>query len=173
MPTEISESVRLIKSNEVVRVDLIPIMRSIKVFFRAVGLRPNTRHFPFFDDVRVDNWCREESYSRVASNPTEYGNRYNRATEHPEGSSNLFSDGQGTIEGSFFIPNTDSLKFRTGTRKFKLLDISVNNEEETISSAFINFTSSGQLKTVQDTYLHTRIETRIHETSVYIDGDGK
>ena len=35
----------------------LPTIRSREVRFRAFGLMPNTRHFPFFDGVRVDRYC--------------------------------------------------------------------------------------------------------------------
>ena len=35
----------------------------------------------------------------------------------------LFTDNEGKVEGEFFIPNTDTERFRTGVREFKLLDI--------------------------------------------------
>ena len=47
----------------------------------------------------------------------------------PRGSSNLVSDGSGVIEGSFLLPNNDSLRFKKGDREFKLLDISVDDQK--------------------------------------------
>jgi len=167
MTTTVTESTKKIASNEVVSVNLIPYMRSVKVYFKATGLRPNTRHFPFFDGVLVSDWCREETFTRVSEDPTEYGSEYNNATEHPETSSNLISDAQGTIEGSFFVPNTDALKFSTGTKEFKLLDISEDNEDEAISMAFHNFESKGQLKKIRDAYLTTRTTTTVIKNIVY------
>lgn len=40
-----------------VDIAIIPTIRSREVRFRAQGLLPNTRHFPFFDGVRVDDYC--------------------------------------------------------------------------------------------------------------------
>lgn len=61
------------------------------------------------------------------------------------------------IEGSFFIPNTDAIKFRTGTREFKLLDISVPNDEGSTSIAKEPFSSTGVLETRQSTFTSTRV----------------
>jgi hypothetical protein len=40
-----------------VEVVLLPTIRQREVRFRAQGLLPNTRHYPFFDGVRVDKYC--------------------------------------------------------------------------------------------------------------------
>lgn len=153
--TSVSTNVRQIESNKLVSVKIIPYTRSQKIYFKATGLRPNCRHFAFFDQVAVDSWCREETFTTVGQDPTEYGNQYNRATQHPEGTSQLFSDAQGTIEGSFFLPNTDQIRFRTGEREFRLLDISVYNPANAISTAFNIFASNGNMNYYTDVYLRT------------------
>jgi hypothetical protein len=172
MSTSISTEIKKIGSNELVSVSIIPWMRSIKIYFRALGLRPNTRHFPFFDGVLVSDWCREEAYSNVATDPTEYGNLYDNATAHPEGSSTLFSDTEGKIEGSFFVPSTSALKFGTGSREFKLLDISVDDNDEAISIASTLFVATGDMRNVQDTYVKTRVITTTITQYVDVGGGG-
>jgi len=136
----------------------IPYMRSIKVSFRAQSLRPNSRHFAFFDGVPVSNWCRRENkFQRYSGTEQRYGNVYRNATEHPDGSTNLYTDSAGTLIGSFFIPSTSDLKFRTGTKMFKLLDISADSDNGALSSAAAQFTSAGQLETWQRQIESTRI----------------
>lgn len=166
--TSVSTQVKKIKSNELVRVEIIPYARAQKIYFKATGLRPNCRHFAFFDQVAVDDWCREETFTTVATDPTEYGNRYNRATRHPEGTSQLFSDAQGTIEGSFFLPNTNGIRFRTGDREFRLIDISVYEPNSAISTAFTVFASNGRINYYRDTYLKTTtiLTTRTITTTI-------
>jgi len=166
--TSVSTNVRKIESNKLISVRVIPYTRAQKIYFKATGLRPNCRHFAFFDQVAVDSWCREETFTTVAVDPTEYGNQYNRATQHPEGSSQLFSDAQGTIEGSFFLPNTDQIRFRTGEREFRLLDISVYNPNNAISTAFNIFASNGNMNYYADIYLRTTtiLTTRTVTTTV-------
>ena len=43
----------------------IPFMRPRLVFFRAEGLRPKTRYFPFFDGVKVDDYVKEETFQML------------------------------------------------------------------------------------------------------------
>lgn len=143
----------------VIDVQFIPFMRSRKVFFRAQGLRPNTRFFAFFADTPVSDWCRSEtSFQRFSSRSGDVGNVHANATSHPDGSSALFSNDEGEVIGSFFIPNTSSIRFRTGQQEFKLLDISVNDDANAINSASTLYTSTGIIETVQRTVRSTRIQ---------------
>lgn len=151
-----SETIREVVGTRVVDVAIIPFMRSRKVYFRVRGLVPYQRFFPFFDEVGVSSWCRQETFRRFASDTTDWGNRFRSAAAHPEGSSNLVSDANGTIEGSFFIPNTSAIRFRTGTREFKLLNVSVNDETQATSVATGNYTANGVLETLQSTVRSTR-----------------
>ena len=151
-------TVRKVIGDRTVSLTFLPFIRSRKVYFRAEGLRPNTRYFPFFDGKSVSDFCREESFQRVANlNVVRYGNKYRKSTAHPQGASNLESDVNGELEGSFFIPSSESLRFRAGTREFKLLDISKNEDASALSSASINYVAQGTLDTRQKTVTSTRI----------------
>ena len=154
-----SETVREFVNDRVLDVAFIPFMRSKKVFFRAQGLKPNTQVYAFFNNKPVSDWVKFESFTRFASTNEDFGNRHNRATQHPDGPSVLVTGPDGKVEGSFFIPNTDAIKFRTGTREFKLLDISVPNDEGSTSIAKEPFTSTGVLETRQATFTTTRTLT--------------
>ena len=143
--------------DRVVDVALIPWMRSRKVYFKVDGLRPNSKVFAFFDGKSVASWVRSESFLYYSDDVTDYGNTYNKATEHPEGSSTLQTDANGSVTGSFFIPSTSNTRFRTGTREFKILDISVNNESDALCVARANYVATGYLYTQQKDILSTRI----------------
>lgn len=88
-------------------VSVIPFMRSRLVKFTGRGLRPNTRVFPYFDNVKVDEYCTPANSTFANSNV--------------EGTK-LVTDTQGDIFGYFRVPNDDRLKFRTGEKEFKLID---------------------------------------------------
>ena len=152
-----SRVIRELVGERVIDVEVIPFMRSVKVGFRALGLRPNTKFFAFFDGVAVNDWVREESqFNRFGTTTDDAGNTYTNLSAHPDGATNLISDGDGTINGSFVIPSTSSLRFRTGNKLFKLIDISVDDEFSATSFARATFTSSGTLETVQRTVRSTR-----------------
>jgi hypothetical protein len=135
-------------------------MRSRKIGFRAQGLQPNARHFAFFGGESVADWVKQESFNRFATSTDDEGNIYTKATQHPNTPSNLVSDAEGKIEGTFLIPSTSSLKFRTGEQEFKLLNISTTVEDDATSIAATTFISTGVLETRQKTIQSTRhIET--------------
>jgi len=152
-----TRTIRETIGNRVVDIALIPWIRSRKVYFRATGLKPYQRYFPFFDGVSVADWCREETFQRIANDSIDWGRRFPRATAHPQGSTNLISDANGVIEGSFFIPSTASLRFRTGAREFQLLDVSSGRSEDALSSARAVYTARGVLETRQRTIRSTRV----------------
>ena len=134
-------------------------MRSRKVYFRAFGLKPATQIFAFFDNKPVADWVRAETFQRVSTSDSDYGNEHARAVEHPAGKTTLTTDAEGYVAGSFFIPSTSATRFRTGTREFKLLDISLPNDENSTSIATAPFTSTGVLETRQREYNNTRVVT--------------
>ena len=137
----------------------IPYMRSRKVYFRAFGLKPSTQVFAFFDNKPVANWVRSETFQRISNADSDYGTEHARATSHPAGASTLTTNTEGYVAGSFFIPATSTEKFRSGTREFKLLDISLPNDDASTSIATAPFTSTGILETRQREYNNTRVVT--------------
>ena len=125
----------------------IPFMRPRLVFFRAEGLRPLTRYFPFFDGVKIDDYVNTSgSFTNVAGQ-TYVGNQYRGTTVHPSGSTTIVTDANGKVDGSFLLPNNDTLRFRAGDREFKLLDISIDDQSSATSRASAIFTSRGTLET--------------------------
>lgn len=145
----------------------IQYQRSRFIFFKAQGLRPNTRYFPFYDNKDVSNWVSTGSgkfqYFATLATDSPYldpGDSYKNATEFPSAlggkTASIYSDSNGTIEGVFLVPNTDSIKFLTGTRTFILIDISELNKPNATSYAQVEFTSEGTLQHWQESIKHTR-----------------
>jgi len=156
-----SQTIREEIGDKVVEVDIIPFMRSRKIGFRAQGLQPNARHFAFFGGQSVADFVKQESFSRFALSTDDEGNIYTKATQHPDTPSNLVSDAEGKIEGTFLIPSRNSLRFRTGEQEFKILNISADDEDAATSIAASTFISTGVLQTRQKTIQSTRhIQTR-------------
>ena len=158
-----SDTLRSVVNGRIVDLALVPWMRSRKVYFHAKGLKPNTKFTPFFDGQNVSSWCREEaSFVRWADRTDDIGNqyRYNDLSAHPDGASELTADENGEVIGSFFIPNmrpiyyvtrygkrrtkkTTYLRFRSGVREFKLLDINVNDWSAADSKCFAYYSALG------------------------------
>ena len=155
------QTIREVIDEKVVDVALIPFMRSVKVFFRVQGLKPNTRHYPFFDGTSVANFVDGTvNFARHAAQTTVVGREHNRATTHPDAPNAadrvLTSDTAGKIEGSFFIPNTDTIRFRTGTRAFELMDVTGGDANFATSFSKGFFNAEGVLETVDRTVKATR-----------------
>ncbi len=84
---------RQVIGSRVIDVQLIPFMRSRKVFFRARGMRPRTRYFPYFGRTAIDDFARNEtSFERFATRTDDNSNLFFNSTVHPDGSTNLTSD---------------------------------------------------------------------------------
>lgn len=66
-------------------ITLIPSMRKKEIRFRAQGLMPNTRHYPFFDGVRVDRYCfplsftNDDNWKNARRSAWDVSDRYNSA----------------------------------------------------------------------------------------------
>jgi hypothetical protein len=166
--------IRVGATDRIIDLALIPWIRSRKIHFKATGLKANTRFTPFFNGVNVSNWCREETFVRFADRTDDIGNNYITATSHPDGVSDLISDANGEIEGSFVIPNvrgkwaisrrgrSDRRKllegFRAGMREFRLLDINENNWDAAGSRACSTYAVGGAINTVRGSIVSTRSE---------------
>lgn len=171
-----SDTLRSVVNGRIVDLALVPWMRSRKVYFHAKGLKPRTKFTPFFDGQEVAEWCRtESSFVRWADRTDDIGSlfRNSTVTSHPDGTTELTSDENGEVIGSFFIPNIKPVyyitrygkrkqkkavyrRFRTGIREFKLLDINVNNWSEANSKCFAYYTALGAFSKRYNHVLSTR-----------------
>lgn len=117
---------------------------------RATLLKPNTRVFPFFDNIDVSAYVT------------------------PTGGSlggNLVSDDNGAVSGTFSIPDPTvdaNPRWRTGQRVFRLTSSSTDNRTDVQTSAEADYLARGILETVQNTIISTR-EPRIVRSSTSED----
>jgi len=115
-------------------------MRARKVFFRARGLKPNTKFFAFFDGKGVDHLVRQEtSFSNyISRDENAASSKFTQNESHPDGETVLQTNHRGDLIGSFFIPHG---VFAAGAREFKLLDIEIDNNEMASSGAFTDYST--------------------------------
>ena len=146
--------------------DDIAICRPRFIFFKVTGLRPNTRHFAFFDKINVTDYVNVDSFTfaqretlsrnSVLANP---GDTYKTATEFPaeQGgkSAVIRSDDAGEIEGCFYLQSNETLNFPAGNRQLVFLDISAYNPNDAISIATANFTVDGGVENYLKEYYTT------------------
>ena len=148
--------------NYVVETNFIPFMRSRKIYFDAQLLKPSTKVYAFFNGVDVTAYCKQESSFVEFSDRTGV-KTYEGETSHPDsGSGTLTTNSSGRVIGSFVIPRNDALKFKTGTREFKITDSSANNDEVAETKAIENFYAQGILETYQRTIINTKVPRIAH-----------
>ena len=146
----------------------IPRIRAREIRFRARGLLANTRHWPFFDNVAVTDHVAQNSRigatfpanwrwgnRRNGWGTTGFSNRIFRRnfewdwnpvfgnSAPTTTASALITDANGTIEGTFFIPNNNTTWFLSGSREFKLVDVPTGSEENAISYCSTNYIAEG------------------------------
>lgn len=121
----------------VTSVNIIPYIRSIDVQFVATNMRPSTKLYAFFDDVDVTEDCRMLNSDRGSA---------------------LVTDENGSITGSFRIPNQPDKRFFTGTRIFRLTNSKTNSSDpdELTTSAESQFFAGGMQETRRETVLSVR-----------------
>ena len=177
-----SEStIRDVVGTKIVDLSVIPFMRSIEIQFKAEGLRPNTQYFPFFDKTNVSSFCREitkfqPSNQRNVANANAGeradGNGIMQTGQaHSDGSSNLVSDAEGTIIGSFEVPNNVAMRFHTGKREFLLNDVNTPDMASNLSFARAIFESTGTLEHREEEVYITRVLKVVGDVSQDVDRD--
>ena len=123
-------------------VNVIPYIREAEVDFIGNAMRPNTRVYPFFDDIDVSEYCRP------------LNGRNGDA---------LITSEDGEIIGKFSIPNNDEIRFKVGDRVFLLIDSADNSDDadEITTSASAKYWAGGISADKQASTLNTarRIQT--------------
>ena len=141
--------------DKVVEVNFVPFIRSRKIYFKASRMKPNTKVYAFFDGIPMGDYVTSDTF--VSYSDTTDSSNYYDATGHPDGSSNLVTDANGNLEGSFVIPNTNVLKFKTGSRVFRLTNSSTNAVKNTETSAEAVYFAQGVMNTIENQVVSTRV----------------
>ena len=164
--TVTTTTVRTLLGQRIVDIDLIPFVRSRRVFFRASQLAPNRQHFMFFDGVNIGDYIKKETYRTFGEvNPPDdfLGGEYAGLTGHPNTATpagSFTTNEFGEIEGSFYIPNNAQLKFESGLNQVKILDVSVNDENAALSGAATNYRAVGIERSLVDV-ISTTVTRRV------------
>ena len=132
------------------RTDIVPFMRSRLVQFKSTGMRPNTRVYPYFDNILVNDYVKPST--KEYSNTGVFG-------------AALETNANGAVFGVFVIPNNDTLRFRLGERPFKLVDISNTTTQSgtQTTTSTKNYISLGLASAQRGISLNTR------EASISVD----
>ena len=149
----------------VVDVRMVPFIRSRRVKFKATRFKPNTRLYPFFEDISVSDFTRDitaAQFIRHSTTPVDPEPDFT-AIRHPAlsasdvstGTNALITDATGTIHGEFYIPNTAAIRFRTGERLFTLVDDPNNNNANITTSGRATYAASGIINSTQEVSLRS------------------
>ena len=138
--TAVPQTLRQSLGERVISVAFVPFIRSRTIEFEGYGLRPNTRVYPFFDNIDVATYVTPDGGSAGG---------------------NLITDANGFVKGSFAIPdptNTSNPRWRTGNRVFRLTSSSTNSQDRTnvATSAEGDYVAKGLQQTVQEAIIASR-----------------
>jgi len=157
-----SETIRQTIDDNVVDVNIVPFIRSRRIYFYADRLKPNTKMYLFIDDVNATNYARsttnEQTEAEFRAQELDF-EVYKGNTTHPAGSNELITNSDGRIWGSFIIPSNDTDKIRTGRRVVRLIDDPNNDMAYYSTLAETTYEASGMSKTVQDLSFNSVIPT--------------
>ena len=168
-----SDTVTKELGSKVVEVNFVPFIRSRKVFFKAELLKPNTKVYPFFNGTGVSTFCKAESFQEFSDRTAVI--TYEGATTHPAGTSALTTNANGVVEGSFVIPRNSALKFKTGTRTFKLTDSATNNSDDGSETTYAEtqYHAEGLIESIQKEIMSTKVPsfvtTELNDARTLVD----
>jgi hypothetical protein len=132
-----SDAVRNSVGDRVVDVSVIPFIRSRDISVGVTGMKPNTRVYAFFDGEPVSEYCT------------------------PSGGvlgGFINTDDTGSISGlTFTIPNSDTIRFRTGERQFLLVDNESGDLVAASTYGEVVYQAQGLLQTRENVVVSTRV----------------
>ena len=137
------------RGDRIVSVTLIPFCRARTITFDGENLKPNTNHYFFFDNMRVDKYVRPFSTAYSQDSGTTV-------------TSNLKTDGQGRIRGYFELPNSDEQRFATGMREMRVTS-SYHNLPNPASACTEVYQAQGLLQASQTEITSTRNGRVVYE----------
>ena len=144
----VPQTVRNSIGDRIVSVAFVPFVRSRTISFAATRMKPNTRVYPYFDNIDVSAYVT------------------------PEGGAlggNVVTNASGAVSGTFSIPdptNSANPRWRTGTRVFRLTSSAQNDRSSDVETAAEeDYTARGILETVQNTILSTREPRIVREST--------
>ena len=149
--SSVTETISL--GNTIENISVREYMRSREIRFTATRMKPNTRVYAYFDDEKVSDYCTPTNSSFVDTGV--------------EGAA-LVTDSSGNLYGKFRLPNDTNLKFRVGTKRFVLKDISdpITQADLVTTTGHGDFTSNPLEITMRGTDVNMQIPQFSQQTVV-------
>jgi hypothetical protein len=111
--------------NVVKDTSIVPYMRSRMIFVKVDGMKPSSRLYAFFDEVNVSAYVTPLTSAEYTSGLKDTAGNSVKPTA-TEGTA-LYSDTSGNVYAVFRLPNDTNLRFRTGTKRLRLVDNPTNS----------------------------------------------
>jgi hypothetical protein len=127
---------------------IIPYMRSRSILFKMQGMMPSTRVYGFFDGVDVNSYV-------TPITEAEFNAGLKTITGAPitpaaAAGSALVTGTDGVAYGMFRIPNDESVKFKTGSKRLRFVDNPTNSSTfgQFVTSCEATYSAEGLAQTV-------------------------
>ena len=133
--------------DRIISVAFVPFIRSRTLTFNASRMKPNTKVYPFFDNINISTYV------------TPTGSTLGAA---------LTTDQFGDVSGTFAIPDpkvNSNPRWRTGQRVFRLTSSQNDTRIDVETSAEADYVARGLLETVQNTIISTREPRIVREST--------
>ena len=130
------------RNDRIVSISVIPFCRARTIEIDAQNLKPGTRHYVYFDGIKVDE------YVRPFSSDYTDGSTLN-ATE------TVKTDSNGRLRAYFDLPNNRNQRFPTGMRDLRITS-SQNNLSNPASYGDATYQAQGLLQSNQTEIVSTR-----------------
>lgn len=141
-------------------VSIQPFMRSQQIYCKLVGMKASSRLWAFFDGIDVNAYVQpltESEYNNRLRSQNNGGIEFCVLPTSEIGDP-VYSDSEGNAYVLFRLPNDQSLRFRTGTKRLRFVDNPTNSTTfgQFTTSAETEYTAEGLTSGVSDISVSTR-----------------
>lgn len=147
----------------------VTVARPKFIYFTAAGLRPESRHFVFFDKINVTSYVSTgqgniDTFNNLPRNDAKRnpGEQYINETQFPAAlggpTASIFSDDEGKIEGVFYLQSNSTTNFPCGRRILTVLDISAYNIDAATSMCSAQFVVDGGIEKYEVEHFTTSVK---------------
>ena len=144
----VPQVVRRSIGDRIVNIAFVPFIRNRTITYNATRMKPNTKVYPFFDNIDISSY--------VTPNGGNIGDA-------------ITTDNNGAATGTFTIPDpkvNSNPRWRTGQRVFRLTSSSTNSTVSDVeTSAEADYVANGILETIQNTIISTREPRLVREST--------
>ena len=131
------DTVRNSIGDRITDVSIVPFIRPRDITITIRGMKPNTRLYSYFDSEPVSVYVTPSGGSLGGA---------------------VFTDDAGSVDNlKFSLPNTDTLRFRTGERQFLLTDNTTGDLISASTYGEVTYSAQGLLQTKENVVVSTRV----------------